>query len=489
MTPAPPFADIAAWPPTRHTEPLSVDFPSAFDRFAKSFAVLWVCAFGYALEAWQIQLIRAVLEVFPEGHPRAGQLRWQQAVISLARQNGKTEIAAALGLWRLLSNRRALVIGIASSADQATLVYKRAMRAIQGNPELGELFANLTDTRGIRTYEGGEYLIKAARTAALQGLPIDLGLVDELHLLKRALWGDLVSGTGGRPDCVVVGITTAGDADSELLIDLYKLGAQAIEDGDESRVGFWVWEAPEARVPEDDETLARWLAMASPAVASGRVDLDNLMTIVRSKPEPDAIRYHLNRFLSSARAPYIEPTKWHAARRPEGATFPEDVPVVFSFDAAPGLAFVSVVATAKDADGVMHSELVASLRAPSIGRLIALAYQLWAYGPLTFAMDGYVLRPLGKELQRRGLPVLIGSLADALSAAALLYRLVATGMLQHAGDELLAHQIPRAIRKNVGDQFKINRADSSVEIDAVLATSLGALAIEITPAQQGPQIS
>lgn len=96
---AQPFADIAPWPPTRHTPPLSPDFKSAFDPYAKAFAIIWVCAFGYRLEEWQIQLIRAILEIFPEGHERAGQLRWQQAVVSLGRQNGKSEIAAALALW------------------------------------------------------------------------------------------------------------------------------------------------------------------------------------------------------------------------------------------------------------------------------------------------------------------------------------------------------------------------------------------------------
>lgn len=487
MTTAPPFPDVAAWPPTRHTPPLAADFASAFDPYAKAFAVLWVCAFGYALEAWQIRLLRAVLEVYPAGHPRAGQLRWQQAVISLARQNGKTEIAAALGLWRLLSNSRALVIGIASSADQARLVYDRTMSAIRANGALRKRFDALTDTRGIRTTAGGKYEIKAAKSAALQGLPIDLGLVDELHLLRRALWGDLVSGTGGRADCIVVGITTAGDADSELLIDLYKLGDQAIENGGEARVGFWAWEAPEARVPDDDETLGRWLAMASPAVASGRIDLENLLTLVRSKPAPDAVRFHLNRFLDSSRAPYIESATWHAARRAGDEAFPDARPV-FAFDAAPGLSFVSVVACARDAEGVVHSELVASLRAPSVERLVALALRLAEYGPLTFAVDGYILRAFGRELQRRGLPVMVGALSDALTAAALLYRLVVTGRFRHGGEDLLSVQVPRAIRKNSGDGFRISRADSSVEIDAVNATALAALALEVTPSADAVQV-
>ncbi|MGF6821176.1 phage terminase large subunit-like protein [Microbacterium sp. ZKA21] len=484
----PPYPDIAPWPPPRYTEPLAPDFESAFDRYAKVFVVAWSMAFGYALEDWQIQLIRAVLEVFPEGHPRAGRLRWQQAVISLGRQNGKTEIAAALGLWRLISKPTALVIGIASSAEQAGLVYRRAMQAVNGNPALSKRFTRTTETRGLQTSEGGRYELKAAKSAALQGLPIDLGLVDELHLLRRVLWGDLVSGTGGRPDCIVVGITTAGDSDSELLLDLYKLGEQAIQDDGAARVFFAAWEAPEARVPDDDETLGRWLAMANPAVASGRTDLEALITLVRTKPPTDAVRYHLNRFLTSTRAPFIEPALWiKAARRPE-SVFPRGARLVFSVDATPGLGFASIVATARAEDGSTHSELVASLRAPSIERLLALCIHLWRYRPATIAVDGNTLRALGKRLAERGIPTMTGSYADAISAAAMLYRLIATGKLIQGGDPLRAVQIQRATRKNVGEAFTISRADSATEIDALKATALGALALDIAPASIGGQV-
>jgi len=481
---AAPFPDIAAWPPTRYTPPLTPDFRSAFDPWRKLFAVAWAYAFGYALEDWQINVIRAVLEI----DPATGRLRWQQAVISLGRQNGKTEIAAALGLWRLLSNDRALVIGIASSREQADLVYRRTMEAIDRNPELAELF-RATGTRGIRALTGsGRYEVKPAKSAALQGLPIDLGLCDELHVLPSALWGDLLSGTGARPDCIVVGITTAGDADSALLLDLYRLGEDSIKRNGAGRVFFAVWEAPEARVPEDDETLGRWLAMANPRVANGGTSLADLITIVRSKPRPDAIRYHLNRFLTSVRHPFIDPTDWHKARRGEDEAFPRDSSPVFTFDAAPGMSFVTVTATAKDAEGIMHSEVVASLRAPKLEALLALADRLAEYSPRTFAVEGYTLRAFGKQLAQRGYPVMVGSASDAIQSAALLYRLVLSGRFRHAGDPLLSQQIPRAVRKNAGDAYRIARADSTGEIDAVIATALGALVEEITPNETGLQI-
>src|SRR5690606_33988133 len=97
-----PFDDIPPWPPQRWTAPLSPDFPSAFDSYRDLFRIVWFVAFAYTLEVWQETLLRHVFELFPEGHKRAGQLRWRQVIVSLGRQNGKTEIACAVALIVLL---------------------------------------------------------------------------------------------------------------------------------------------------------------------------------------------------------------------------------------------------------------------------------------------------------------------------------------------------------------------------------------------------
>ena len=480
MTYTPPFADIEAWPPTRHTKPLSPDFPSAFDPYMRVFSLVWRTAFGYDLEEWQVQLLRAILEIFPDGHKRVGQLRYRQVVISLGRQNGKTEIAAALGLWQLLAKVGALVISIAHSREQATLVYGRTMQAISRNKSLAKRFAALTDTRGIRARGGGRYEMKASRSAALQGLPIDLGLVDELHLLKRFVWADLVNGTGGRADCIVVGITTAGDNDSELLLDLYALAGEAVKE-DATRFGAFIWEAPEARVPEDDNTLGRYLAMANPSVASGRLDLENVISDVRSMPEPDVIRYRLNRFLTSSVAAFMSLADWQSRTRPAEYEWPTTGPLVFTFDRTPEWSYATVTASVRAADGKIHTEVVASLTHPTLETLVEVAMKLWAHGPAMFAMDGYALKQLGAELKRRGMPVWLGSQAEAISASQTLFAKVKQGGIVHAGDPLLSRQVPQTTRKNINDSFRISRADSSVEIDAVLATALGVYVAEAVP--------
>lgn len=466
---------VAAWPPRRYTPPLTPDFTAAIDPWLPMLRLVWRQAFGYVLEEWQETLLRHATEVYPEGHKRAGQLRFRQVVVSLGRQNGKSEIAAALGLWALLAFTTAYVVGIASSREQAALVYKRTLQAITANPALSRRFERMTDTRGIASKSGSLYELKAAKGAALQGIPVRLAVCDELHLLKAELWSALVAGTGGRADTLVAGITTAGDDDSTLLLDLYDRGAKAIGDPG-ARLGFFVWEAPEARVPEDDDELLEYLAMANPAVASGRRDPEAAIADARALPEADVLRYLLNVFTKRSSS-FIPAELWQrAARKPE-----EALPagrVVFTIDRTPDWGFATISASVKDADGVVWTELVASVVKPTLEQLVDICLRLSAHGPLTFAADSYSLRPLLDELKRRGLPTFAATLGDITSASALFYALLSKGRLRHADEPLLAAQIPRAVRKNVGEAFRISRKESGVEIDAVMATLLGAYVAE-----------
>lgn len=462
-----PFADIAPWPPTRHTEPLSEIFPNVYDVFRTVIVAAWVAAFGYAPEEWQEQLVRAVTEIYPRGHRREGQLRWREAVISLGRQNGKTEIAAMIGLLMLLWKARAQIIGLATSAEQARLIYDRTMGAIRGSGRLRSRFPALTETRGIRSATGGKYEIRAAKSGALQGIPIDAALVDELHILLSALWTDMVNGLGGRPDCIVVGITTAGDDGSELLLRLYERGDEAIERGVDARFGFWVWEAPEARMPADDDTLGRYLAMANPSVASGRLDLENVIEEVRGMPDTDAIRYRLNRFVTGVSRLFSLAT-WLNGRTAE--PFPADVRPVFSFDRTPDQSYASVHAFAKMPDGSTYCDVVASLVKPTLGQMIEIAQRLSRHSPVTYGMDRRVLQDLGDALSERGLPVTFATYGDIINGSALFFAKMKQGKLKHPGHPLMAMQIPLAERKDLPEGFRVKRTISS---DAVMGHIIG----------------
>lgn len=473
--------------PALHTKPLSPDFPSLWDKWSKVITIVWKVAFGITLDVWQVELLRHVLEVYPPGHARAGELRYRSVLISMGRQNGKTEIMAVLGLIGLLRKRNALVIGIASSADQARLVFRRTLLAISST-SLKSRFARITNSRGIEGTNGTEYLIKPAKDAALQGLPVDLAAVDEVHLLDPALWTALINGMGSRANTLTVGITTAGDDSSKLLKDLY-VTAQRAADGDPDleRFGAFIWEAPESRVPKDDTELLEYLRAANPSLASGRIDPELVLADVRAMPETDIIRYRLNRFTESV-STFLPLGLWGSATRDSTDPFPRGKRPVFSIDRTPEWSYASITASAPGDDGEVYTEVVASLNKPSQEDLIQTCLKLQAHSPLTFAMDSYALKGLGNELKKRGLPVTLLTQADTTSGAARFFALVQQGKVKHKGDPLLTVQLPHTKRKNVGENFRISRKDSSVEIDAVLSTMQGVYLADTLPQESSLQI-
>lgn len=458
--------------PPRSTKPLSDSPGSIFDKFARVLAIVWRVAFGYSLDEWQENLLRLVTELKPDGT-----LRHRQFLISMGRQNGKTEIAAALALLFMLWKARALVIGIATSADQARLIYKRTMDAIRPNGSLASQFKALTETRGIRSKAGGEYRIKAAKSGALQGEPIDLGLVDEVHLVALKLWVDLVNGIGRRPNCMVVGITTAGDDESELLKYLYRLA-------DEGKIGFAIYEAPEALIPDDDETLGEYILAANPSLAYGyaRQHLATAIEQVRALPPAEAIRYVLNRFTASENT-YMTVGAFMSRA---GTVTPPSSGVVFHVDRTPSWSYAAVHAAWRAPDGKIEAQLVAAINHPTHDKIIDVLLAL-APRARVFAGDRYQVGKVLEDMKARGHKVTSGTLGDLTGAATRLAALIATDELRHAGDPLVVSQIPDVVALNKGDTYRLAAKTKGAAIDAVVSLAGAVYYAENTP-DYGPQL-
>lgn len=467
--------------PTRHTPPLREDFTADIDRFLPLLEKAWRDSMGYWLDEWQVELIRRITELQEDGT-----LRWRSCLVSVARQSGKTELVSLLGVWALLREPNQYNVGIASQVDQARILYERVQRIINGTPGLKQLMTKLTDTRGIRTTHGSRYEIKAAKASTLQGIPISVGIVDEVHLVDDASWSALVSGQGARKNSILIGITTSGDQNSALLKRLYAAADEAMA-GEASRFGAWIWEAEESIVPDDDAKLLRLLTQANPALQEGRIDAKILLEDVRSLPEEDIIRYRLNRFVHSNQHTFIPLSLWWNCERPTDEKLPPGK-LFFSIDKTRDGDWATIAA-ATLVDGVVHTEIIATFARPTISRLLNVCQQLMKHSPAGFVMDGLFMKDLAKELDQRGMKVTVFNQNDVIRASMLLFSRLKHDTIRHAGDPVMTYQIPRTVRKNVGDNYRVSRVDSSVEIDAVMATVLAVYAAsELTPTQSGLQL-
>lgn len=456
--------------PAVYTPPLSADFATDGDRLIEFANIAWKSPEnpdGLELDEWQKWLLRAILERYPDDHPKyPGRLRYRQVVVSVGRQNGKSLLAAMLGLYGLLLHERgAQVLSLASSTDQANIVYTRVLYVINQNPFLKKRFKKATESRGIVTADNaGRYDVKAAKEAALQGIPISLCLFDELHLARPGMWSASILGTSQRKDGIVIGITTAGDQNSQTLIDLYKSGHLAANgDPELERFGFFLWQAPE-NAPVTD---AAAIMAANPSVAAGRIPVEQVISDLKTIPEHEARRYRLNQFIAGSVASWL-PSNYYRACAGTGVT--SATGGVFAVDIGKNWETATIAIANKN--GELHeTELVASYMAPTENQLFDELKRLYVnYSARAIVLDSRQLSNLSKRLKAIGIPVwqLWGSEMAAVCSAA--YAGFTAGLVRHNNDPLLTAQMANGITKYTGESWSISRKESLGEIDALMAT-------------------
>lgn len=457
--------------PAKWTKPLSEDFPSDADKLLEVVALAYKDMDnpgGIILDDWQKWLLRHVLERYPDNwhDPElAGKLRLRACVISIPRQSGKSLLGAILGLWGV-AMRTGQTLSLASSSEQALVIYNRVLATITGNPELKAMFKKTTERRGIVSADGlSRYDVRPAKESALQGIPLDTVLADELHIWKKGMWGAVING-GSAKDSIVIGITTAGDATSETLIDLYKQGERAVN-GDKSleRFGFFVWEAPEGCEIDEAAILA-----SNPAVHCGRIPLHRIMSDLATIPEHEARRYRLNQFISGVSNSWL-PASVFYKNQGHGITNIEGC--VLAIDATSKLDYATISAAVKVGDKI-QTELVASLTNPSESKLYEILTTLAKKTKATaIVIDGARLPSLQKRLKSNGFPLWQLWTKEVAAACSTAFSLFQRELIEwNSSDQLLIAQMPRGVARYVGENWYLSRRDSLGDIDGLMSTIL-----------------
>lgn len=495
-------AAVGDWRPTRYTAPLRSEDELVTDgdkllRFADRH---WTIeeAETFTLDDWQRWLIRHCLERYPDDwhvpHLR-GQLRYRQIVISMGRQNGKSLLGALFAIYLLaLHLRGPKVIGLASLDEQAQVVYQRVKYAIDNSEALSRELKT-SDTRGIKRKSAngravaGRYYTLPAKEESAQGHPASGVLYDELHLGLAALWDAMVLAQRAIRNSLMVGITTAGDDSSELLLRLYGEGKDAIAGNDE-RFGFFLWEAA-----SDELTEANVIA-ANPAIACGRVDLTVAMSDARkmwndTKRDKQgltgrqrAIRYTLNRFIKGAAAAWASVESWDANTQQPNV----DGEVVYAIERTASWDAVSITANVKR-DGIVHTHLVASILEPTPEQVRSACDVLANRGPCVFTMDSAQLGALARDLKAAGYETWALGAGEVASAAQTAHGLIQRGAVAHPHDELVRLQFTRGRRREQdAGGWRLSRTLSTGDTDALRATVLG-LYVAAVRAEVGVPIS
>ena len=151
----------------------------------------------------------------------------QESLILIPKKNGKSTLLAAVALYRLISTDNASIAIVASSRDQAMILFEQARGFVQRSDELQEQVRVLRGYREIRRRDPkdldnpkkmwGLLKVYAADADTADGWLGDLVLVDELHRHKSLeLYSVLRDGLGPRQGQMLT-ISTAGDTDDSPL--------------------------------------------------------------------------------------------------------------------------------------------------------------------------------------------------------------------------------------------------------------------------------
>ena len=181
------------------------------------------------------------------------------ALISIPRANGKTALAAALGVAELfVGDWSPEVLIVASDQRQATLTMRLARRMIELSPLLLERTVIYSDRLVVPETDGVLQPLPAD-PSALHGWDPTLMICDELHVITEPVWEAVTSVTGKRPESLTLAISTPASSPDSIMWSLVKHGREGTD------LSFYLREfaAPDGCDLDDREA---W-KIANPAMA------------------------------------------------------------------------------------------------------------------------------------------------------------------------------------------------------------------------------
>jgi phage terminase large subunit-like protein len=435
------------------------------------------------LRPWQKSIVHGLLD---EPRPRQG-------LVSIPAGNGKSTLAAALGLYGLLADRveGAQVICVASDERQARIILNTARRMVELEPALYARVQIYADHLG-EPHTDSTLFALPADPGALQGWDPSMAIVDELHVVTDDTFEAMAARAGKREESLLLAISTppriGDDGVMRRLVDHGRAGQ-------DPSFYFREFAAP-AGCALDDE--AAW-AEGNPAL-DDFLHRDALRATLPPKMRENAFRrYRLGQWVSLDGA-WLPDGAWaacadsmHADRIPDGAD------VVLGFDGSfSGDCTALVAVTVADRP---HVHLVRLWEAPEGSRdwrvpivevedEIRAACRRWRVQEV--AADPYRWARSLELLDGEGVPV--GEYPQGPArmgpATSRFYGAVVDRLLTQDGSAALARHVGNAILKedSRGGRLSKEHKDSRRRIDAAVAAVMALDRAAWFAGDRGPSI-
>lgn len=432
------------------------------------------------LRPWQRDFLGRLLARRPDGR-----LRHRQALIGVARKNGKSALGAGIGLAGLvLGPQGGEVYSLAADRDQARIVFGTARRMVELDPELSRILKVYRDAIEFQD-TGSVYKVLSAEAFTKEGLSPTLSLFDEVHAQpNRELWDVMALAMGARVEPMLIGITTAGvktdsTGQDSVCYGLYQYGKR-VASGEVADPSFFMsWWEP-ANPNADHRDPATWRE-ANPGFGDV-VDPEDFESSVRRTPEAEFRTKRCNQWVSSA-ITWLPGGMWDACADP-GREVPDHARVVLSFDGSrTGDATGITVTTVEEQP---HLDVVELWERPlddphwrvpraEVKDRIREACRRWDV--VEIAWDEYLWLDAAEELEEEGLPVAIfpQTMQRMGPATQRFYESVIDRTMTHSGDPRLARHVANAVlkRDSRGARIVKDKPDSPRKIDLAVCGVMG----------------
>lgn len=166
----------------------------------------WQCAMLHIMYGWR--------------WADTGYRRFKFTYIELAKGNGKSFLASAIGLYELIASGEpgAEVYSVATKKDQARIVFSESERMVSKSPALKQRIKSYRDNLHIAG-TASKFQPLSSDEDSLDGLRPQCLIADELHAwgaTARKLWDVLANALGKRRSPLFLVITTAGSGTESL---------------------------------------------------------------------------------------------------------------------------------------------------------------------------------------------------------------------------------------------------------------------------------
>ena len=217
-----------------------------------------------------------------------GTRRFRTSYLEEARKNGKTTLAAGLGLYLMLADDEpgAEVYSVATKRDQARLSHGEATRMAKSSPAIRRMVNVYRDNIHI-VDTASKFEPLGADADTMDGLNVHAALIDEVHAHKtRTVWDVIETATGARRQPLMFAITTSGYDRQSLCWQLHEYTQQVLDGVIEDDSWFGVIYTLDDGDEWDDESV--WIK-ANPNLGVSKKWDDMRRKAARAKEMPAAL--------------------------------------------------------------------------------------------------------------------------------------------------------------------------------------------------------